>query len=345
MKIILIACILVFLLPVVAVSAVFPEPSANFFVTDLANVITPDDRDVIFALNDELANTGSGAQVAVLTVNFLGGMDAADFAHGVFYEWGIGDANRDNGVLILLAIAEEDYFIATGLGVEAVISSGQVQIIIDNYMEPYFARSEYSQGVIRTATEIAERLISNYAGSQIAPVAGAQPPAAVHGNLVMAQPQNTVGAQMFSTVMIVFIVIVLLLMLMPRRRMGPMMGPMRRGWGWGGPWMWFGPRRPWGWGGGMWGRPRGFGHRPPMGRPPLGGGVPPPPTGRTPQGGGGRSAGGGAGRNTGGFGGGFGGGLGSGYGRSGGLGGGSFGGGRGGFGGGRSMGGGAGRGR
>jgi len=323
--------------PVSVSASVFPEPSTNFFVNDLAGVLTQADYNAIFAINDQLA--GGGSQIVVLTVEFLGGMSAADYALEIFNRWEIGDTQRNNGVLILLAIAEEDYFVATGSGIETVISSGQMQVILDSYMEPYFDRSEYGTGVQRTMEVIGERLLAHFGTTGAAPIAGAVPPSApiAHTPTPVPPTGGTTGGFM-NTAIILFILIALVLMMFrPRPHMmgGPMMGPMRRRWfGWGRPWGW-GWGSPWGWG-----RPMHRRARPPM--PPstggMGGGAARPPTGRTPLGGGGRSMGGGAGRGGSSFGGGLGGGRG--------LGGGGFGGGRGGFGGGgRSMGGGAGRGR
>jgi len=315
---------IIFTLPI---NAVFPEPSANFYINDLAGVLTEAEGNAIFAINDELA--GNGAQIVILTVDFLGGMDIADYALEVFNRWEIGDSVRSNGILILLAIAEEDYFIATGSGLEPIISSGQIQLILNTYMEPYFAEGEYGAGVLATAREIADRLLAHYSTT------GANlPPAANQINIAGANIEPATGTvnftqtitSVFSNVLIVFVIIVVLILLLsPRRRMmGPMGMPMgRRRW-FGGSWMLFGPWSPFSpWNRRRWSRNR----RPPTGSNNMGSGN---PMGRTPGGGGGRSSGGGAGR------GGFGG-----FGRSGGLGGGF---GRGGFGsGGRSGGGGAGR--
>ena len=318
LKMIALSCIMAIMLlvPGGTALAVFPEPTANFYVNDLAGVLSQSDYDSIFAINDELA--GSGAQIVVLTVDFLGGMNIDDYALEVFNRWEIGDSVRNNGVLILLAIAEEDYFVATGSGLESVIPSGQVQVILNRYMEPYFAAGEYGTGVQRTAEAIGARLLAHYGttGAAISAPADIQPDIS-HGEATAAP---AAGRGMSGTLFIFFIIVIMILVLSSRRTMmmGPMGRPMRRrwfGWGWGGPWMW-------GWGGARHRRAHWNNRQ----APPPGGG------GRTPTGGG-RSSGGGAGR-SGGFGGGYGG-----------LGGG-FGGGRGGFGGGgRSSGGGAGRGR
>ena len=322
-----------------SVNAAFPEPAANFFVNDLAGVLTQEQGNAILALNDNLA--GGGAQVVVLTVDFLGGMNIADYALEVFNRWGIGDSERNNGVLILLAIAEDNYYVATGSGVETVISSGQIQLILDTYMEPYFDAGDFGGGVVATATEIARRLLAHYGTTGAAPIDDA---AAItpHTAEPVAAATSAAGlsATVFSlltNVFVVFIIIVLLIVIFTPRRpmMGPMGGPMRpmrRRW-FGGPWMWGGmwspwsPFSPWNRRRGGWGR----GNSPPPPNPGNMGGAGRNQAGRTPQGGGGRSAGSGAGRSGGGFGGlgGFGGG---------------FSGGRGGSpGGGRSSGGGAGR--
>jgi len=322
-KVIILACIMafMFLVPGKAILAVFPEPTANFYVNDLAGVLTQADYDAIFTINDELA--GNGAQIVVLTINFLGGINIEDYALEVFNRWGIGDSARDNGVLIVLAIAEEDYFIATGSGIEPVISSGQIQVILDRYMEPYFAASEYGTGIRRTAEVIGDRLLAHYGTTGAAAVTPpVNPQTHLTPSIAPIAANNTApspGGFGMNTLAVFFILILIIIIFSSRRPMlGGPMWPRRRWFGWG---------RPWGWGWGL-GRPRRhWGHRPP---PPPGGG------GRAPTGGfggGGRSSGGGAGR-SGGYSGGFGGGRGG------------FGGGRSGFGGGgRSSGGGAGRGR
>ena len=330
-KLIIPSVIIIIFAFMMSVNAVFPEPAANFYVNDLAGVLTEAEGNSILAINDELA--GGGAQIVVLTVDFLGGMNIADYALEVFNRWEIGDRERNNGILILLAIAEEDYYIATGTGIEPVISSGQIQLILDRYMEPYFARNEYGAGIVAVAREIADRLTVHYGNT------GAYLPqsqnAPAHGHLPAIE--NTSAAapaaqSLLSTIIVIFVIIVLLVIFLSPRQpvMGPMGMPMRRRrwFGFGGPWMWFGPWSPFS----PWNRRRrSQGRRPPTGPNNRGGSS---PIGRTPGGGGGRSSGGGAGR-----GGGFGG-------FGGGLGGGGFGGGlgRGGFGGGgRSGGGGAGR--
>ena len=326
--------VLAFAIPVMAV---FPEPTANFFVNDQAGVISEAQGNAILAINDEIA--GGGAQIVVLTVDFLGGMNIADYAREVFNRWVIGDAQRNNGVLILLAIAEDDYFVATGSGIEPVISSGQVQLILDTYMEPYFDRGDFGEGALSTAREIGSRLLAHYGTTGAAPVPGSEPTQSQPIPIADTAPAPNMVDRVFSlftSVFVVFIVIVLLILIFTPRQpmMGPMGGPMmrrRRWFGWGGPFMWggmWGPWSPWrrrgGWG-------RGHGGPPPgnMGGPMGGAGR--TQSGRTPMGGGGRTSGGGAGRGgMGSFGGGLGGGFGGG-GRS------SFGGG------GRSSGGGAGR--
>jgi len=353
MKFIAIAIITsIFMLLPITVSAVFPEPTANFFVNDQAGVISEADGNAILAINDEIA--GNGSQIVVLSVEFLGGMEIADYAREVFNRWEIGDSERNNGVLILLAISEDNYFVATGSGIESVISSGQIQLILDRFMEPYFDRGNYGGGAVATAREIADRLLAHYGTTGAAPIAGANVTSPAAAGTTAANTAANITSTVFSlftSVFVVFIVIVLLILIFTPRQpmMGPMGGPVMRPrrW-WGGPWMWGGMWGPWS-PFSPWNRHRGHRHNPPRsGGPGQGntgsmGGAGRSQTGRTPQGGGGRTSGGGAGRS----GGSFGGGLGGGTGGFGGLGGGgrsSFGGGRSSFGGGgRSSGGGAGR--
>ena len=89
------------------------SPSSSFYVTDEAGVIAPDTEEYIVQKNAELEQL-CGGQIVVVAVDFLDGLNIEDYAYKIFADWNIGDEDKDNGILLLLAIGEENYWCMQG---------------------------------------------------------------------------------------------------------------------------------------------------------------------------------------------------------------------------------------
>lgn len=120
--------------------------SDSFYVADEADVISSDTEKYIIEKNAELEEL-CGGQIVVATVDFLDGMDIEDYAYKLFKEWKIGDEDRDNGILLLLAIGEENYWCMQGKGIEISLTSGEIDDILWNYLEDDFSAGDYDSGV------------------------------------------------------------------------------------------------------------------------------------------------------------------------------------------------------
>ena len=122
------------------------SPSSSFYVTDEADVINADTEEYIVQKNAELEQL-CGSQIVVVAVDFLDGMDIEDYAFKIFHDWNIGDEDKNNGVLLLLAIGEENYWCMQGKGLENQLTSGTIDDILWEYLEPDFASGDYDSGV------------------------------------------------------------------------------------------------------------------------------------------------------------------------------------------------------
>lgn len=142
-----------FIAPLSIQAYTIPDPSDDLYVSDYANVIDSDVEQNIIDTNINLEET-NGVQIAVVTVDFLDGADIEDYAYELFNQWGIGSAESDNGVLLLLAIAEENYYCLAGTGLSNVLSSGRIKLLLNEYLEPDFASGDYSAGVSKTFNAI-----------------------------------------------------------------------------------------------------------------------------------------------------------------------------------------------
>lgn len=147
-----IACLMVLLMMAATALAVV-SPSDDFYVLDKANVLDADTEGMIVFSNDLLA-ADCGAQLVVVTVDSTGNEDIADYAYELFNDWGIGDKKAQNGFLLLLAIDDEDYYYLPGTGLDYDMSGGKIRPIIDEYLEPYFAKGDYDEGVSQTFEQL-----------------------------------------------------------------------------------------------------------------------------------------------------------------------------------------------
>lgn len=157
--------IALFIAPLSVQAYTIPEPSDDLYVSDFANVIDSDVEQDIIATNMNLEEM-NGVQIAVVTVDFLDGADIEDYAYELFNQWGIGSAESNNGVLLLLAIGEDNYYCLAGTGLNNVLSSGRIKLLLNEYLEPDFASGDYSAGVSKTFNAI-YNIVSELDGTPI----------------------------------------------------------------------------------------------------------------------------------------------------------------------------------
>ena len=135
--------------------------SDSFYVADYADVITADTEQYIIEKNADLEQL-CGGQIVVAAVDFLDGMDIEDYAYKLFSDWDIGDADKKNGILLLLAIGEENYWCMQGKGLENSLTSGDIDDILWNYLEEDFAAGDYDAGVRSVFDELYDRIADIY---------------------------------------------------------------------------------------------------------------------------------------------------------------------------------------
>ena len=115
-------------------------------VNDLAGMISPEAEARIESRLAELQRS-TGAQVAVLTVPSLEGDPIEDFSMRVVETWKLGSAERDNGVLFLIARDDRRMRIEVGYGLEAVIPDILAGRIQDELVRPSFQGGDFDGGV------------------------------------------------------------------------------------------------------------------------------------------------------------------------------------------------------
>ncbi len=98
----------------------------------------------------------TGNQAIAVVVDYLDGMEAADYATDIINEWGIGSENND-GVVVLLARGDREIFIGTGKGIDRTMTGSTCGELIDENID-YFADNEFDKGMRALYTDVCEYL-------------------------------------------------------------------------------------------------------------------------------------------------------------------------------------------
>src|SRR6186997_3244212 len=143
---------------VVALLAIAPALAINFpaltgRVVDQANIIQPDTR---VAIEQKLADleAKSGIQLVVATVNSLEGQEVEPYANELFRFWKLGEAQKNNGVLLLVAPNERRVRIEVGYGLEGTLTDALSKVIIANAVAPRFKAGDFGDGIRRGVDDI-----------------------------------------------------------------------------------------------------------------------------------------------------------------------------------------------
>lgn len=137
------------------------QPTEDFYVNDSANVLS-DEVEGLIVLNNDKLYAACGAQIVFVTVPTTGTASIEDYAYTLFNSWGIGSSDKNNGILLLMAIDDDDYWLMQGKGLQDYITSGDLDDMLLNDLEPDFAAKDYSAGAEKLFTALFERVVQIY---------------------------------------------------------------------------------------------------------------------------------------------------------------------------------------
>ena len=144
----------------------FPELTGR--VVDAADII-PDADEAALTAKLEALETQSQRQFVIATLPDLQGYDIAEYGYQLGREWGIGDAERNDGVLLLVAPNDRKTRIEVGYGLEGIMTDALSSVIINQQMLPQFRNGDYVGGInIATDTIIQQLTLPEDEARQIA---------------------------------------------------------------------------------------------------------------------------------------------------------------------------------
>ena len=133
----------------------FPELTGR--VVDNADILTPEAEAALTAKLEAL-ETQTQRQLVVATVPDLQGYDISDYGYQLGRAWGLGDAERNDGALLLVAPNDRKVRIEVGYGLEGYLPDALSALIIQNAILPRFRENDYPGGIMAGTDAIIAQL-------------------------------------------------------------------------------------------------------------------------------------------------------------------------------------------
>ena len=121
----------------------------------------PDQADILSDADEQHVNERIGPgnehneyiRATALTVNGVDG-DFENFTRQVATERGVGEAGRDNGVLIVADMGDRNLRIEVVDGARGVLSDDTAEVIMEDHLEPGFRDEQYAQALMETVDSV-----------------------------------------------------------------------------------------------------------------------------------------------------------------------------------------------
>jgi len=127
-------------------------PTDRRWVQDYANVLEADQE--LFLLRKLKAYYDStSTEIVIVTESSLEGDDVFDYSYRLAESWGIGGKEKDNGILIYVAINDRKMFIQVGRGAEGALTDLRAGRVVRNQLAPNFKNKQYGKG-LNEATDV-----------------------------------------------------------------------------------------------------------------------------------------------------------------------------------------------
>jgi len=138
-----------------AQSLTFPVLSGR--VVDEAGIL---DAPASTALTQSLADLEQKTtdQLVVVTLKSLQGTSIEDYGYQLGRSWQIGQKDKNNGVLLIVAPNERKVRIEVGYGLEGTLTDAVSKLIIENSILPRFKIADYAGGIKRGVEDIIQVL-------------------------------------------------------------------------------------------------------------------------------------------------------------------------------------------
>ncbi len=145
-----------------------PNPrleNTSFHVSDPDGLL---EKGTVSSINGELSalEKSTGIQSAVVVLPSIGDGDDFEFAQDLFRKWGIGDKERNDGLLVLYVDDQRVIRIHTGYGLEGPLPDAICKRIEQQDMIPYFKEGKIDEGLKAGVSALCKRLSSDESATE-----------------------------------------------------------------------------------------------------------------------------------------------------------------------------------
>ncbi|MDO9578889.1 MAG: TPM domain-containing protein [Candidatus Cloacimonadales bacterium] len=137
---------LLLLIILISQLAALKVPQLKGHINDYGSVLSQQEKNDLenYLIRFEQA---SSIQIALLTIKSLEGENLEDYSMRVADAWKLGQKDKDNGVLLLIAMQEKKLRIEVGYGLEGNLTDAKSGYIIRNYIVPGFKSGDFYKGI------------------------------------------------------------------------------------------------------------------------------------------------------------------------------------------------------
>lgn len=130
-------------------------------VSDFANILSGQSRMRLESIGLELRQK-TGVQIALVAIPSVQPYSIEQYATKLFETWGIGRKGKDNGILLLVALNDQQVRIEVGYGLEGIITDAVSRRIIERSILPAFRQGAYAEGFEAGTLTIANLIAQSF---------------------------------------------------------------------------------------------------------------------------------------------------------------------------------------
>jgi len=141
------------------------KPSFQTSVYDYAKLLSGAEKTQLEEKLVRYSDTTS-TQIVVIIIEDLNGDNIETLTPNWGEKWGIGDAEKDNGIVILLSKNDRKIWISPGYGTEVQLVAGMAGEIVRNVIIPEFKAGSYYNGLDKGTDAVFKVLTGKYKGER-----------------------------------------------------------------------------------------------------------------------------------------------------------------------------------
>lgn len=136
-------------------------PKLDGRVIDQVNLLSiPVKKDINKIIENHEKETSN--QIVVVILDTLNGYAIEDYSYQLGRYWGIGQKDKNNGILLLIAMQEKKIRIEVGYGLEGALTDKISSEIIEYSIKPNFKANQYELGILKAINEIMQVIKGEY---------------------------------------------------------------------------------------------------------------------------------------------------------------------------------------